>query len=167
MFSYIYIFYNKKPFYSSPQFSPALSDAQSPWVSAPEPPDSEGSLPAVSTGTSYNQRSTEKMKVDEALGSQATISAVLYANLNHPEWKTEYPHWNDRVKQILKKWRALSSDKKAPYLQQARDNRSALRMRKAQQVCIFFFITCFFKKKITKYQRFNTIINDLFIFFCY
>lgn len=31
------------------------------------------------------------MEADEALGSGATISSVLYANLNHPEWKTEYP----------------------------------------------------------------------------
>lgn len=38
----------------------------------------------------------------------------------------------------MKKWRALSSDRKQPYLQRARDNRSAqqaqLRTKKAQQV---------------------------------
>lgn len=119
--------------YSSPQFSPAFSEPPSPWISAPDSADPESSLPSVAA-TSYNQRSSEKMKVDEALGSGATISAVLYANMNHPEWKTEYPNWNERCKQILKKWRALSSEKKAPYLQQARDNRSALRMKKAQQV---------------------------------
>lgn len=68
----------------------------------------------------------------------STISAVLYANQNHPELKIEYPHWPDRYKQIMKKWRALSADKKQPYLQRARDNRSAqqaqLRTKKAQQV---------------------------------
>lgn len=68
----------------------------------------------------------------------STISAVLYANQNHPELKIEYPQWPDRYKQIMKKWRALSADKKAPYLQRARDNRSAqqaqLRTKKAQQV---------------------------------
>lgn len=64
----------------------------------------------------------------------ATISAVLYANTNHPELKVAYPNWSDRCKQILKKWRALQTEKKAPFLQQARDNRSALRMKKAQQV---------------------------------
>lgn len=31
------------------------------------------------------------MESDEALGPKATISAVLYANLTHPEWKTEFP----------------------------------------------------------------------------
>lgn len=76
----------------------------------------------------------------------STISAVLYANQNHPELKMEYPQWPDRYKQIMKKWRALSSDKKAPYLQRARDNRSAqqaqLRTKKAQQVStIVSFIT--------------------------
>jgi histone-lysine N-methyltransferase MLL3 len=31
------------------------------------------------------------MEADEALGSGATISSVLYANVNHPEWKKEFP----------------------------------------------------------------------------
>ncbi|CAG9559873.1 unnamed protein product [Danaus chrysippus] len=91
------------------------------WPDAPAPPPS------------YNQRSADKMRADESLGSAATISAVLYANTNHPEWKTEFPNWVDRCKQILKKWRALPSEQKAPYLQKARDNRSAIRMKKAQQ----------------------------------
>lgn len=89
------------------------------------------------------------------LGDMSTISAVLYANQNHPELKVEYPQWSDRYKQIMKKWRALSSDKKTPFLQRARDNRSAqqaqLRTKKAQQVrepryCITFiyvFVTNF------------------------
>lgn len=74
------------------------------------------------------------------LGDQSTISAVLYANQNHPELKIDHPQWSDRYKQIMKKWRALSADKKAPYLQRARDNRSAqqaqLRTKKAQQVSL-------------------------------
>lgn len=65
----------------------------------------------------------------------ATISAVLYANTNHPELKVDFPNWNERCKQILKKWRALSTDKKAPFLQKARENRSC--MKKAQQVSQF------------------------------
>jgi hypothetical protein len=43
------------------------------------------------TSTSVNRQSTLKMEADEALGSAATISSVLYANLNHPEWKSEFP----------------------------------------------------------------------------
>lgn len=78
------------------------------------------------------------------LGDMSTISAVLYANQNHPELKIEYPHWPDRYKQIMKKWRALSSDKKQPYLQRARDNRSAqqaqLRTKKAQQVSKIYIL---------------------------
>lgn len=31
------------------------------------------------------------MEADEPLGLNATISSVLYANTNHPEWKTQYP----------------------------------------------------------------------------
>lgn len=48
--------------------------------------------------------------------------------------------WSERCKQILKKWRALPTEKKNPYLSQARDNRAAIRMKKTQQViniCIY------------------------------
>ncbi|XP_004534774.1 histone-lysine N-methyltransferase 2C [Ceratitis capitata] len=90
--------------------------------SAPQQTDSAGT-----------QKTAEKMRRDEDLGEMATISAVLYANTRHPELKQIYPNWNDRCKQILKRWRSLSNEKKAPFLQQAKDNRSALRMRRSQQ----------------------------------
>lgn len=45
--------------------------------------------------------------------------------------------WNERFKQILKKWRALPSEEKAPYLQRARDNRANFRNRK--QVSLLFY----------------------------
>ncbi|KAJ8921946.1 hypothetical protein NQ315_008580 [Exocentrus adspersus] len=116
---------------NSPQFSPAFSEPPSPWVNVNEHTDIDST--SVTVPSTYNQRSSEKMRADEGLGSGATISAVLYGNMNHPEWKTEFPNWSDRYKQIIKKWRTLSQDQKAPYLQQARDNRSQLRMKKAQQ----------------------------------
>ncbi|XP_014291793.1 histone-lysine N-methyltransferase 2C isoform X5 [Halyomorpha halys] len=81
---------------------------------------------------SYNRTTSLKMEADESLGRDATISPVLYANINHPEWKKEYPSWNERFKQILKKWRALPSEEKAPYLQRARDNRTNFRSRKQE-----------------------------------
>lgn len=62
----------------------------------------------------------------------ATISAVLYANTEHASLKEEFPNWNDRCKQILKRWRSLCNEKKAPFLQKAKDNRSALRQRREQ-----------------------------------
>jgi hypothetical protein len=104
----------------------------------------------------------------------STISAVLYANQNHPELKIEYPHWPDRYKQIMKKWRALSADKKQPYLQRARDNRSAqqaqLRTKKAQQVgneFFFFFILYFCQSLFThmnshKYTHLHTHCAKIF-----
>lgn len=78
------------------------------------------------------------LQMGAVLDEMATISAVLYANTNHPELKVELPNWSDRSKQILKKWRALPTEKKAPYLQKARDNRSALRMKKVQHVSTRF-----------------------------
>jgi hypothetical protein len=38
-----------------------------------------------------NKRSILKWETDEALGLNATISAVLYVNTNFPTLKTEYP----------------------------------------------------------------------------
>lgn len=122
-----------------------------------------GAIPAPKVNN--HQKTSERMQEDESkfslpasinfiydrscffteLGDKAAISAVLYANQNHPELKTEYPLWNDRQKQIMKKWRALSSDQKKPYLSLARDNRSAqqaeLRVKKAQQVRIIVSFT--------------------------
>jgi hypothetical protein len=46
---------------------------------------------ASASASSGNRQSTLKMEADEALGSGATISSVLYANVNHPEWKKEFP----------------------------------------------------------------------------
>lgn len=109
--------------------------------------------------STYNQRSSDKMKADEGLGPGATISAVLYANMNHPEWKTEFKSWSDRYKQIIKKWRTLSNEQKAPYLQKAKDNRSALRMKKQQQVNMFVLA----KVKLTIYN-YKSNTGSIFIF---
>ena len=62
---------------------------------------------------------------------------ILYANQNHPNLKTEYPIWADRIKQIAKIWKNLPNDKRQPYVQAARENRTASRMNK--QVRFFFY----------------------------
>ena len=81
---------------SSPGFSPAFSEPpQSPWPSAggggvgladhgSDP--MSGEAPATA-----NQRNALKWEADEALGLNATISAVLFANTNHPELKRDFP----------------------------------------------------------------------------
>ncbi|XP_061398220.1 histone-lysine N-methyltransferase 2C [Musca vetustissima] len=89
--------------------------------------------PAKEAAVAGTQKTAEKMRKDEDLGEMATISAVLYANTQHPELKHLYPNWNERCKQILKKWRSLSTEMKAPFLQHAKDNRSVLRLRRTQQ----------------------------------
>lgn len=97
------------------------------------------------------------------------MSSVLYANLNHPELKTEFPGmnqfekfqynfsvffgikqqlflsvWSDRCKQISKKWKALPQDQKSPILTLARENRTKLsRGRKAHQVCVLISVVKF------------------------
>uniref|UniRef100_A0A1B0A978 Histone-lysine N-methyltransferase n=1 Tax=Glossina pallidipes TaxID=7398 RepID=A0A1B0A978_GLOPL len=100
--------------------------AELPMPMVPEEPVKE----TVAAGT---QKTAEKMRKDEDLGEMATISAVLYANTQHPELKHMYPNWNERCKQILKIWRSLSTEMKAPFLQHAKDNRSVLRLRRSQQ----------------------------------
>ena len=66
---------------------------------------------------------------------------ILYANQNHPNLKTEYPIWADRIKQIAKIWKNLPNDKRQPYVQAARENRTASRMNK--QVWFFFYFQIF------------------------
>ena len=61
---------------------------------------------------------------------------ILNANQNHPNLKTEYPTWADRIKQIANIWKNLTNDKKQPYYQAARENCTASRMNK--QVRFFF-----------------------------
>ncbi|EDW01903.1 histone-lysine N-methyltransferase 2C [Drosophila grimshawi] len=94
-----------------------------------DPKPNEPSIECINAGT---QKTAEKMRKDEDLGLMATISAVLYANTEHANLKEVYPNWNDRCKQILKGWRSLCNEKKAPFLQKAKDNRSALRQRREQ-----------------------------------
>ena len=82
-------------------------------------------------GGSASQRSQLlKWESDEPLGSQATIAMILYANQNHPNLKTDHPSWTDRIKQIAKIWKNLPNEKRQPYVQQARENRTANRVGK-------------------------------------
>lgn len=76
------------------------------------------------------QKNFLKWEAEEALGAFATISPVLYANMKQPNLKNEYPVWSDRLKQITKIWRGLSSDQRQPFLQKARENRAANRIHK-------------------------------------
>lgn len=71
-------------FYSSPHFS----EPHSPWVN---PEDENNASTSGITPMSLNQKTSAKMEADERLGKQATMASMLYANMNHSEWKTEYP----------------------------------------------------------------------------
>lgn len=92
----------------------------------PQPPK-----PPTPSDTSSAQRNQLlKWESDEPLGDQATIAMILYSNKNHPNLRAEYPIWADRIKQIAKIWKNLPNDKRQPYVQQARENRTASRMNK-------------------------------------
>ncbi|XP_047016334.1 histone-lysine N-methyltransferase 2D isoform X1 [Ictalurus punctatus] len=116
-------------------FSPD-QDEESPWATPstpatpttpPTPTEQEGD------GLSYNQRSLQRWEKDEELGNLSTISPVLYANINFPNLKQDYPDWASRCKQIMKIWRKVSAPDKVPFLQKAKDNRAAQRISKAQK----------------------------------
>lgn len=81
-----------------------------------------------------------KWESEEALGKYASISAVLYVNMNHPNLKIDFPIWADRLKQIHKLWRQLTPEQRQPYLQAAKDNRSANKKNQGEMVnqIIFF-----------------------------
>ncbi|ULU00152.1 hypothetical protein L3Y34_000988 [Caenorhabditis briggsae] len=61
---------------------------------------------------------------DEPAGLMATTAAVLYANEKHAYLKQQFPVWAERVKQIQKLWRNLSSEERQDYVNRARDNRT-------------------------------------------
>lgn len=64
------------------------------------------------------------------LGDQATIAMILYANVNHPNLKNEYPNWTERIKQITKIWKNNPNERRAPYVTKARENRTANRINR-------------------------------------
>ena len=76
-------------------FSPDHCEPESPWASSsaattpstPTTPTTEGE----GDGLSYNQRSLQRWEKDEELGELPTISPVLYANMNFPNLKQDYP----------------------------------------------------------------------------
>ena len=80
----------------------------------------------------------ERAERDEPLGENATIAMILFSNKNHPNLKTDYPVWSDRIKQIAKIWKSLPIEKRQPYVQQARENRTASRMNKQVRQMIDF-----------------------------
>ena len=120
------------------------------------PPTHPPKPPTPSTETSSNSlKQLEKLERDEPLGDQATIAMILYANQNHPGLKAQYPDWKDRFKQINKIWKQLANDKRQPYVQQARENRTASRMNK--QVCIgiiLLFLTWVINTQCGNFENF-------------
>lgn len=84
--------------------------------------------------SSQGPKNFAKWESEEALGKFASISAVLYVNINHPNLKIEFPIWSDRLKQIHKLWRQLSPEQRQPYLQAAKDNRSANKKNQGEMV---------------------------------
>ncbi|XP_069067217.1 histone-lysine N-methyltransferase 2C isoform X4 [Pleurodeles waltl] len=109
----------------NPPFSSLMNDNNS-WN--PPAPVVEGEGDTMSNA----QRSTLKWEKEEALGEMATVAPVLYANVNFSNLKEEFPDWSTRAKQIAKLWRKASSQERAPYVQKARENRTALRINKVQ-----------------------------------
>ena len=77
-----------------------------------------------SNDTERVNQAAERWAEDEPLGDKATKAAVLYANIEYPQLKTEYPNWVDRAKQIHRIWRNLGPDRRLEYVQKARENRA-------------------------------------------
>lgn len=71
--------------------SSPFSEPPSPWLSQADVEGFAEGGAASTSGSSVNKQSILKIEADEELGSNATISSVLYANVNHPEWKKEFP----------------------------------------------------------------------------
>uniref|UniRef100_UPI00358F6248 histone-lysine N-methyltransferase 2C-like isoform X2 n=1 Tax=Myxine glutinosa TaxID=7769 RepID=UPI00358F6248 len=116
----------------APNQFPAVAPVNIPPIEGTWPAGQASTEEREGDGLTYNQRSALKWERDEELAEMATISAVLYANINFPNLKQDFPEWSTRAKQIAKLWRKASTEERAPYLQKARDNRAALRITRAQ-----------------------------------
>ncbi|VDK26652.1 unnamed protein product, partial [Anisakis simplex] len=94
---------------------------------AAHPLQTAGSRSNSQMGESIVERvnqATERWEEDEPLGERATKAAVLYANVNYPEWKKQYPEWCERVKHIHRMWRSLDANSRQEYVNKARENRA-------------------------------------------
>ncbi|OAF67294.1 hypothetical protein A3Q56_04971 [Intoshia linei] len=81
---------------------------------------------------SQNVSTSEKWKMDEKLNKLATISSVLYCNINYPNMINEIPDWEKRSKEILKIWRKLPVNIKPEYIMKAKNNRVIIRRHKKE-----------------------------------
>ena len=97
-----------------------------------------GSVSVDESGESAEQSAVQKNLLrhqeDEALGEMATLSAVLYANVTHPDLNVNFPEWPERYKQIQKLWRKANADDKKPFSARARENAKLSKSVKAQKV---------------------------------
>lgn len=105
-------------------------------------------------------QATEKWEEDEPLGERATKAAVLYANINYPQWKQQYPEWSERVKHIHRMWRSLDANSRQEYVNKARINR-ANRVKVGNLVFKDIFLICFFETS-PEVVRLNKNPNFLF-----
>lgn len=92
------------------------------------------------TCTERVNQATEKWEEDEPLGDRATKAAVLYANINYPQWKEQYPEWPERVKHIHRMWRSLDANSRQQYVNKARENRA--NRVKVRKECFLLWINC-------------------------
>uniref|UniRef100_A0A5K3FUB5 HMG box domain-containing protein n=1 Tax=Mesocestoides corti TaxID=53468 RepID=A0A5K3FUB5_MESCO len=58
----------------------------------------------------------EKWEDQERLGHRSTIAPVLYANVVHPELKTQWPDARARAREIRKLWRSLPSETRSTFV---------------------------------------------------
>ncbi|XP_076338000.1 LOW QUALITY PROTEIN: histone-lysine N-methyltransferase 2C-like [Tachypleus tridentatus] len=118
---------------SLPSYTQLSAESGSSQLSAPSSPWPEREQLKTPPQISIHiHKNVLKWESDEALGDKATISSILYTNINMPQLKIEYPNWPDRAKQIAKIWRSLPSEKRQLFVQQAKENRAANRIQKRQ-----------------------------------
>lgn len=96
-----------------------VSSVLHPQSQTPLPPGFEGgpATPSAS-GSSFNPRrlNSEKWEDEERLGERSSIAPVLFANMLHPNLRTQFPEKDSRFREIQKLWRRLPSEKRAQFV---------------------------------------------------
>lgn len=90
--------------------------------STPLPPVLEGALTMSGTsggngGSAGSRRlNFEKWEDEERLGDRSTIAPVLFANMVHPNLKTQCPDMRLRFREIQKLWRRLPAENRSQFV---------------------------------------------------
>ena len=84
-------------------------------------------IPNLSNLSTTSPNVLKQWENDELLGINSTVAMILYANIEYPELKYQYPNFFDRIKVIARYWKNVDSRTNTSYVQKAARNKEIQR----------------------------------------